>query len=100
MMAYGIVTSWWVVVSFTLRPFYPWGILGCVVPRAGLDAYHKKNLAYAGIEPLFLGCPGRGLTAIVITVFCLFVFGGTAPVGHGLLIHEVSGSHKMTHHSR
>jgi len=31
----------------------------------------------------------------------LFVFGATAPpVGHGLLIHEVSRSHTTTHHSR
>ena len=32
---------------------------------------------------------------------CLFVFGATTPpVGHGLLIHEVSRSHTNTHHSR
>jgi len=28
------------------------------------------------------------------------VLGATAPEGHGLLIHEVSRSHTMTHHSR
>jgi hypothetical protein len=31
---------------------------------------------------------------------CLFVFGETAPVGQGLLFHEVSRSHTMTNHSR
>ena len=32
---------------------------------------------------------------------CLFVFDATAPpVGHGLLIYEVSRSHTTTHHSR
>ena len=30
----------------------------------------------------------------------LFVFGVTAPVGQGLLIHEVCRSHTTTHHSR
>jgi hypothetical protein len=32
--------------------------------------------------------------------FCLFVFGVTAPVGQGLLIHEVSISHTTTQHSQ
>jgi len=31
---------------------------------------------------------------------CLFVYGATAPFGQSLLIHEVSRSHTMTHHSR
>jgi len=30
----------------------------------------------------------------------LFVFGATAPVGQGLLIHVVSRSHTMMHHIR
>jgi hypothetical protein len=29
-----------------------------------------------------------------------FVFGATAPLGQGLLIHEVSRSHTKTHHCR
>jgi hypothetical protein len=31
---------------------------------------------------------------------CLFVYGTTAPLGQSLLIHEVSRSHTMTHHSQ
>jgi hypothetical protein len=29
-----------------------------------------------------------------------FSFGATAPIGHGRLTHEVSRSHRTTHHSR
>jgi hypothetical protein len=32
MMAYGVVTSWRVVASFTLRSLHPGGIRGCAVP--------------------------------------------------------------------
>ena len=32
--------------------------------------------------------------------FFFILFGSTAPMGHGLLIHEVSRSHTTTHHSR
>jgi hypothetical protein len=34
------------------------------------------------------------------TFVCLLISGSQPPVGHGLLIHEVSRSHAMTHHIR
>jgi hypothetical protein len=48
------------------RPWYPW-IGGWGKPGAGLDIVEKtkKSLALPGIEPLFLGCPAHGLSAIL-----------------------------------
>ena len=44
----------------------------------------------------------RSRRLFCLFMFCLFVcvLCDSPPVGHGLLIHEVSGSHTTTHHSR
>jgi len=69
MMAYGVFTNWRAVVSFTLRPLYPVGEHEVVwFPEHVRMPSTKKILAHAGIELLFRGCPGRGLTAVLITV--------------------------------
>jgi len=36
---------------------------------------------------------------ISLTQFMIFYLAGQPPVGHGLLFHEVSSSHKTTHHN-
>jgi len=46
-------------------------------------------------------CPTEPPRHTLAQVSVLKVFGATAPpVGQGLFIHEVSRSHKTTHHSR
>jgi len=43
----------------------------------------------------------KGFQHCTFHLFCLFVLRATAPpVGHGLVIHEVSRSYTTTHHIR
>ena len=43
---------------------------------------------------------GDGFTAVIVHEGFFFVLVQQPPIGHGLLIHEVSRSHTTTHHIR
>jgi len=103
-LVYVTLCRWHVVCRFTWNRFHLNGHLRRVTYNWGridtVDSSDDEHLVARNMERIGIikNCASSWFLQTSL-IFCLFL-ARQPPMGHGLLIHEVSGSHTTTYHSR